>query len=87
MKARVNFKAPGAKWYDVESILEAKETEAPVNYSRTGYGRRIPTRYMVRHAGRWLRVYVVQISNAGTCYIGPSGNWLAIVHDVGEDVS
>lgn len=36
-----------------------------------GYGRKIPTQYMVRLKGdhRWRRVYVACFSNAGTAYI------------------
>lgn len=36
----------------------------------TGYGRAMPTHYMVQYRGRWRRVKVIQFSNAGTAYIG-----------------
>lgn len=39
-------------------------------FSATGYGKRIPTRYMVRHNGKLRRVYCCQFSNVGTLYIG-----------------
>lgn len=55
-----------------------KETEAPVNRSATGYGRKIPTRYMVKLRGRWRRVYVCQISNAGTAYIPQGNDWIVV---------
>lgn len=48
-------------------------------YTASGYGRRIPSRYMVQWEGRWRRVYICQYSNAGSAYIGPSRDWLAAV--------
>ena len=43
-------------------------------YTASGYGKRIPTRWVVRVENRWRRVYCCIYSNAGTCYIdGPKG--------------
>lgn len=45
-----------------------------LQYTASGYGRRIPTAYMVQIPGslRWRRVYCCRYSNAGTCYVeGP----------------
>ena len=42
---------------------------APRNYSRTGYGRKLPTQYMVRANNRHYRVYAICYSNAASCYI------------------
>lgn len=50
-----------------------------LTYTASGYGRRIPSRYMVLWEGRWRRVYVCQYGNAGTAYIGPSAKPLATV--------
>ena len=50
--------------------VEFKVTEAPRHYSATGYGARIPTRYMVKFNGKWRRVYCAIFSNVGTTYIG-----------------
>ena len=50
--------------------VRAKETEAPRHGSATGYGRKIPTRYMVWLNGRWRRVYAYCFSNAAALYIG-----------------
>jgi hypothetical protein len=58
-----------------------------------GYGRKISTDYMLRFEGekRWRRVYCVQFSNCGTCYVVVQGErlylepWVfdwADVHDV-----
>jgi len=52
---------------------ESRETDAPRYFTASGYGRRIPTRTMVRFNGRWRRVYCCIYSNAGTCYIGTLG--------------
>lgn len=59
---------------------EAKEAPAPRSgQTASGYGAAIPAPYMVRHAGRWRRVYVARYGNAGTAYIGKPGAWLATV--------
>ena len=53
-----------------------------LSYTTTGYGRKIPTRYMVKIPGsnRWRRVYCCIFSNTGTCYVtGPGGkDWICI---------
>lgn len=41
-----------------------------LSYTASGYGGRIPTLYMVRHNGKWRRVYCAIYSNVGTTYIG-----------------
>jgi hypothetical protein len=57
-----------------------KETERPSSgQTVSGYGRKLPTPYMVKWEGRWRRVYVAQFSNAGTAYLGKPGNWLCTV--------
>jgi hypothetical protein len=38
-------------------------------YTATGYGKRIPTTYMVKHNNRWKRVYCCIFSNSGTLFI------------------
>ena len=42
-----------------------------LSYTRSGYGRRIPTSRMVRLPGetQWRRVYVCIFSNSGTAYV------------------
>ena len=44
--------------------------ERGLSYTSTGYGKRIPTRYMVKFNGKWRRVYCRIYSNIGTLYIG-----------------
>lgn len=48
-------------------------------YTRSGYGRRIPTRYKVKHNNRLKRVYVCIFSNSGTAYIEQNGKPIATV--------
>jgi len=55
--------------------VEARESslwwhDRGLSFTATGYGSRIPTRYMVKFNGRWRRVYCRQYSNVGTLYIG-----------------
>lgn len=48
---------------------KVKETERPRSNSRTGYGGKIPTSYMVFIGNKWRRVYCHVYSNVGTCYV------------------
>lgn len=83
MQGYLNFKAQRADGsFDCyQSItVEVKRELMPHHkaglcYTATGYGKRIPTEYMVRHNGKWRRVYCCQYSNAGTCYIGKLGDY------------
>lgn len=50
----------------------AKQTKTPLSRSRTGYGSKQPTSWMVHVRGRWRRVYCCIWSNIGTCFIGKS---------------
>ncbi len=41
-----------------------------LSYTATGYGSKIPTRYMVRTIDqKWRRVYCAVFSNVGTTYV------------------
>lgn len=53
-------------------VLPLPWQERGLSYTASGYGARIPTRYMIRYLGRWRRVYCCQYGNSGTCYIGKS---------------
>lgn len=44
--------------------------EKGLSYTATGYGKRIPTQYMVKFNGKLRRVYCKIYSNNGTLYIG-----------------
>ena len=52
--------------------------ERGLTYTATGYGKRIPTSYMVKHNNKWRRVYCCIYSNVGTCYIGKMSDHLTI---------
>ena len=52
-----------------------------LSYTATGYGRKIPTRYMVKFNDKWRRVYCCIISNIGTCYIGDLKDNLIVQYD------
>ena len=47
--------------------------KAGLSYTATGYGRKIPTTKVLYLLGRRYRIYVCQISNAGTAYITYQG--------------
>jgi hypothetical protein len=51
-----------------------------LSYTATGYGRKIPTTWMVRLPGnpRWRRVYCCTYGNAGTCYVTSGKDWIVI---------
>ena len=51
-----------------------------LSYTRTGYGKKIPTSRMVRLPGslRWRRVYACVYGNAGTCYVTRGKDWIVI---------
>jgi hypothetical protein len=51
--------------------VPVRETAVPwKGRTQTGYGRALPTPYMVEWRGRWHRVKCICFSNAGTLYIG-----------------
>ena len=49
-----------------------------LQYTSTGYGSKIPTRYMVKYNNKWRRVYCRIYSNSGTLYIGKLSDGLFI---------
>ena len=62
---------PTGEWDAIwEKEVDVRVTPTPLGRPVTGYGRRIPTSYMVKFKNRWRRVYCCQYSNAGTLYIG-----------------
>jgi hypothetical protein len=87
MKAELQYGKPGGPY--LTKIVPAKIEllwwqEKGLSFTPSGYGRRIPTRYKVQVGGRWRRVYCCIFSNSGTCYIGPSKEWEAVVGDIIE---
>jgi len=49
-----------------------------LSYTQSGYGRKIPTAWIVQVGSRKHRVYVCQYSNNGTAYICRGGKGLSI---------
>ena len=64
MKATINGKPAPVKhnplWWHKQGL----------SYTASGYGKRIPTEYVIYLNGRARRVYCCQYSNAGTLYVG-----------------
>lgn len=55
-----------------------------LNYTATGYGSKLPTRYMVRFNNRWYRVYSVCYSNVSTEYVLIDGGRVKVtIHNFG----
>lgn len=83
MKAYLHFGGAGTvDTFGPRLTIEtmAKDTGAPRSgQTVTGYGARIPSPYMVKHNGKWRRVYIACYGNAGSAYIGKPGAWLATV--------
>jgi len=55
-----------------------KLTETPRNNSASGYGSKLPTRYMIQHNNRWRRVYAICWSNCATHYILIQGELIIV---------
>lgn len=68
-------------WLDNEQVSAVRITEPPRYYSATGYGRKIPTRYMLKIGTRWHRVYMMQFSNSGTAYVIKGGAELVLENE------
>jgi hypothetical protein len=58
------------KYLDPSRVTGKRQTAPPMNRSRTGYGNKIGTSWLLQLDGkRWHRVYVIQWSNSGTAYV------------------
>jgi hypothetical protein len=60
--------------FDKENKEQVKHRVANYGRTQSGYGRKIPTDWMVMWMQRWRRVYVMQYSNAGSAYIIVGGD-------------
>ena len=60
---------------ELSDIIAIYRTEKiPVFYSATGYGRKIPTQYMVKMSdNRMHRVYCTCFSNSGSLWVNYNG--------------
>jgi len=83
MNAILTFRDKDFKKVLSQSKVQAKESllwwqKRGLMYTSTGYGRKIPTRYMVKYNNRWMRVYCCIYSNIGTCYIESNRQWIVV---------
>lgn len=72
MKAYLQFGDFGGPYQTVS--VEHKEKplthhKLNLSYTATGYGNKLPTRYMVYYNKRWYRVYSICYSNVSTEYV------------------
>jgi len=57
-------------YLDPNTIKDRKNTIAPINRSKSGYGSKIPTTLMIKLVNnRWYRVYAICYSNVASYYI------------------
>lgn len=64
--------------YDISDVPH-RVTDVPRSgQTHTGYGRRLPTAYMVQLPGspRWRRVYACCYSNTATLYVDTPAGWV-----------
>lgn len=54
---------------DPSLVTALRTTEPPIAPTVSGYGGKIPTRFMLRYDNMWRRVYMMQYGNSGTPYI------------------
>lgn len=70
-----NTRADGTRDTFYTQSVEVKEKplrwqERGLSFTASGYGSRIPTRYLVKFNDKWRRVYCRIYSNTGSLYIG-----------------
>lgn len=73
------------------ALAPMRHHDAGLSWTASGYGRKIPTRYMLAHADgrgsyRWHRVYVVRYGNAGSAYIIVRGRMAFLTPNVERDL-
>jgi len=57
-----------------EEEVPVKETVVPLKGTTlSGYGKALPTPFMVQYTGKWLRVKNVCYSNSGTLWVLANG--------------
>ena len=73
MQAYLQHKASEQGPFCTESVTVTDSPlwwhEQGLQYTATGYGKRIPSRFKVYFEGKWRRVYVTQYSNVGSAWI------------------
>lgn len=83
-----HFAAPFADSRDQYQVQATEAVPKPLwwqerglSYTATGYGKRIPTQWLVKYNGKMRRVYCCIFSNIGTCYIGKLSDGLTVSID------
>ncbi len=76
MEFFLQFKTENSNSFPTMQTVAVEHKEKPLfhhlnnlSYTATGYGSKLPTRYMVRFDSRWYRVYSVCFSNVSTEYV------------------
>jgi len=72
MEAIVNYNGGQYVVKDVK-VSPMEHHDLQLQYTATGYGNKIPSRYMVKFNNRWRRVYHICFSNVSTEYIVVDG--------------
>ena len=73
------LKSSTVEYLDPLSVVDKRQTEPPLNRSRTGYGGKIGTSWELKlRDKKWHRVYVMQWSNMGTPYVIVGGKHLLL---------
>lgn len=73
---------------DSTLVTEIKTTNVPTSgQTVSGYGGKIPTRYMIKYAGRWHRVYSMAYGNSATPYIRKGGRVLVMDSETQQRLS
>lgn len=63
-------------YLDPSIVTDKRQTRAPINRSRSGYGGKIGTSWELKINRRWHRVYVMIYSNSGSAYVIVKGKTL-----------
>jgi hypothetical protein len=76
-------------YLDPSTITDKRQTNFPVNRSRTGYGSKIATSWLLKIGKQWHRVYVICYSNNGSSYVLIKGqaHYLGAYSPTDRDVS
>jgi hypothetical protein len=58
------------QYTDSQLVTDARVTDVPRSgQTASGYGGKVPTRYMLKYAGYWHRVYAMAYGNSASVYI------------------
>ena len=68
----------GAERKTLTAIKRATTYLPRSGQTTSGYGSKLPTRYMLHIGDRWRRVYAICWSNVSTCYIIKNGERIVV---------